>query len=194
MQGNVPPLGPGYVKGTVLPTTPNTQASGPPSFSTTAALPPIPGVAGAPGGALGENALLTSTVYHMGRIANPDINPKPVTMDGVRRNDEIHVYVARFFENGTVARCPGLVGKQLANGLKSPNERPRQLYEAYKIPDGSPNRLRIGAACVTWGGRSKAGDWVITEAEFRSWAPRDFDKSSPRKGGPSRIDPGRHNA
>ena len=88
-------------EGAVLPTT--TTPAGPPLFSTTAALPPIPGVNGAPGGALCENSLLTSMVYRVGRIANPDINPNPGTMEGVRRNGEIHV--RRAFSTTILWRC-----------------------------------------------------------------------------------------
>ena len=48
-------------------------------------------------------------VYNMDRMAHPDINPKPGTLYGIRRNGEIHVYVARFFDTNTVALCPGLL-------------------------------------------------------------------------------------
>ena len=65
-------------------------------FGATAAHAPIPGVGAGTGTALCDNDLLTSMVYHMDRMANPDINPKPGTLEGIRRNDEIHVYVARF--------------------------------------------------------------------------------------------------
>ena len=57
---------------------------------------PIPGANASVGTALSDNALLASMVYHIDRIANPDVNPKPGTLDGIRRNDEIHVFVARF--------------------------------------------------------------------------------------------------
>ena len=115
-------------------------------------------------------------VYQMDRLGNPDINPKPGTMDGIRRNDEIHVYLSRFFDNDAVSFCPGVVGKQLAAGLKTLNERLRPLYDAYRIPKGFPNRVSIGAACLTRGGMSKEDDWAVTEADFGSWVPRDCDK------------------
>ena len=89
-------------------------------FGTTAAQAPIPGVGVGTGTALSDNALLTSMVYHMGRIANPDINPKPGALECIRRNDEIRVYVARFFDRNTVSLCPGVVGKQLDTSLKPP--------------------------------------------------------------------------
>ena len=79
-------------------------------FGATPAQAPIPGVGVGTGAALSDNALLTSMVYHMVRIANPDINPKPGTLEGISRNDEIHVYVARFFDHSAVALCPGVVG------------------------------------------------------------------------------------
>ena len=170
-----PPPPPVVVQGRMVPpvlaapapsylfTSPNTQS-------------PIPGVVASSGGPLSDNALLTSMVYHIDRIANPDVNPKPGTLDGIRRNDEIHIFVARFFDNYTVTLCPGVVGKQLALGLKSLNERLRPLYELHKIPTGFSNRLCLGAACLTWGGRGKDEDWVLNESDFPSWTPSDFDK------------------
>ena len=151
-------------------------------FSTTPPSAPIPGVAASPGGALSETALLTSMVYHMDRIANPDVNPKPGTLDGIRRNDEIHVYVARGFDNFTVTLCPGVVGKQLAIGLKALNERLRPLYDLHQLPTGFSNRFCLGAACLTWGGRPKEDEWMISEADFPSWTPSEFDKFAPTAG------------
>ena len=108
-----PPHAPILANGTILPDNqPSVQVTGPGTFATTNPLPPIPGVCSAPGGPLSDSAFLTSMVYHMDRIANPDINANPCTLDGIRRNDEIHVYLARFFDNNTVALFPGVVGKQ----------------------------------------------------------------------------------
>ena len=89
---------------------------------------------------------------------------------------EIHVYVARYFGNHVVASGPGITGKALAHHLKSFNERLRPLYDAYKIPTGFPNRLCIGAACLTWGGRDTEDDHVLSESDFAAWAPNDFDR------------------
>ena len=97
---------------------------------------PIPRLGVGTGAALSDNSLLTSVVYHMDRIANPDINPKPGSIEGIRRDDEIHVYVARFFDRNAVALFPGVVGKQLATSLTSPNERLRPLYDAFMLTDG----------------------------------------------------------
>ena len=33
-----------------------------------------------------------------------------------------------------------------------------------------------GATCPTWGGRPRDEDWILTEAEFSSWTPSEFDK------------------
>ena len=128
---------------------------------------------------MADTALLTSMIYHMGRIASPDINAKPGALEGIRRNDAIHVYVAMFFDNRTVALRPGVFGIQLAMSLKPLNERLRPLYDAYRCPTGFSNRLCLRASCLTWGGRSKKDEWVATESEFCSWSPRDFDKLSP---------------
>ena len=110
-------------------------------FATPPTFAPIPGVLPSDGGTLSNNALLTSMVYHMDRLANPDVNPMPGTLDGIRRNDDIHVYVARFFDNYTVTLCPGVVGKSLALGLKALNERLRPLYDLHRIPSGFSNRF-----------------------------------------------------
>ena len=147
--GKVAPKEPILAKGTILPTLPPQVL--PTVFGTAEARAPIPGVGPSPSGPLNENALLTSTVCPMDRIANPDINPKPGTMGGSRRNDEIRVYASRFFDNNTVDLRPGVVGKQLATGLKPLNERIRPLYDAYRIPTGFSNSLPIGEACLTWG-------------------------------------------
>ena len=146
---------------------------------------PFPGVVGAPGDATIDTALLTSMVHHMDRLANPDISPKPGAMGCIRRNGEIHVCVARFLDHRAVALRPGADGEQPAACIKSLNERLRPLYDSYRLPSGFPNRVCLGAACSTWGGREKDGDWVITEAEFRSRAPHEFDKSTPPAGGAS---------
>ena len=106
---------------------------------------------GISGADLSDNALLTSMVSHMDRMANPDINPKPGTRDGIRRIDEIHVCVARFFDRNTVSLCPGVVGKQLPTSLESLNERLRPLYDDFLPPACFSNRVCIGASCSTWG-------------------------------------------
>ena len=64
----------------------------------------------APGSALSDNARPTSLVYNSDRIANPDKNRKPGTIEGIRRHDGIHVYAARFIDNNTVALFPGVAG------------------------------------------------------------------------------------
>ena len=120
-------------------------------FATANPQPPIPGLGGGPGAALRDNALPTSMVYHMDRLANPDINPKPGTIDAIRRTDEIHVYVARYFDHNTGSLCLGGVGKQLATSLKSLNERLWPVYYASRLPICFSNRVCIGDPCLTWG-------------------------------------------
>ena len=107
---------------------------------------------GAPSGKDGQNSILTSLVYRVDRIANPDTSTKPGTLENIRRNEEILVYVARFFDNNTVALCPGAHGNSLAVGLKSLNEKLRPLYDQYRISGGFSNRFCIAAACMYWGG------------------------------------------
>ena len=119
---------------------------------------------------------MCSVSYNIDRIANPEVAVKNATAEGIRIIGEIHVYFARFFDNRTVSLGPGINGKALAQRLKTLNERLRPLYEAYKIPTGVANRLSIGAASLSWGGRDREDDHVLSEADFVAWAPNDFDK------------------
>ena len=106
-------------------------------------------------GAQGEDALLSSMVYRIDRLANPDVVDKPGTMDSVKRMEEILVYVARFFDNYHVALRPGVVGKNLAQGLKAMNDSLRPLCEAYHIPTGFTNMICLGDAAFQRGGVGK---------------------------------------
>ena len=69
---------------------------------------PIPVPAGQqPSGDNSQNSILTALVYHVDRMANPETSTKAGAVENIRRNEEILVYVARFFDNNTVALCPG---------------------------------------------------------------------------------------
>ena len=129
-------------------------------------------------GAQTQDALLSSMVYHIDRLANPDVTAKPGTLEGVKRMEEILVFVARFFDNHHVALCPGVVGKNLAQGLKSLNDSLRPLYVNFHIPTGFTNRLCLGAAAFQWGGRDKEDDHVLGEQDFPTWTPYDLDNYS----------------
>ena len=142
-----------------------------------AAQNPIPGGTATPlAGGGSHTSLLTSLVYHVDRMANPDTSTKAGTLENVRRNEEILVYVARFFDNNTVALCPGAFGKQLSVGLKSLNEKLRPLYDQYRIPCGFSNRFCIASAFLYRGGRDKEEGYYLTESEFSTWPTRDFDR------------------
>lgn len=148
---------------------------------------PIPGYTTGLSQPLGNDSLTSSLVYNIDRMPNPEVVVKNGTIVGIRRIGEIHVYVARYFDNHMVALGPGFAGRPLAKHLKSPNERLRPLFEAYKIPTGLSNRLCIGAASLTWGGRDREDDRVLSESAFVTWTPRDFDKfAAPRRGPSSR--------
>ena len=126
---------------------------------------------------------MCSVAYNIDRIANPEVVVKNGAIGSIRRIDEIHVYVARYFDNHAVALGPGITGKALAQHLKSLNERLGPLFEAYRLPAGFPNRLCIIAACLSWGGRDREDDHVLSEADFAAWTPHDFDKFvAPRRG------------
>ena len=69
-----------------------------------------------------------------------------------------------------------MVGENLANTLKSSNDRLNPLCENYRIPVGFSNRLCLSAACLTWGGRDKEEEHYSTEDEFAAWTPRGFGR------------------
>ena len=73
----------------------------PPStpFYTSDALSPIP-LQG------DQYKFLSSRVYNIYRRVNPDKKTKPATLDGIRRNGEIWVYVARF---STIIKFPSFL-------------------------------------------------------------------------------------
>ena len=146
--------------------------SGASSFGTADALPPVADQ--------GEsNKWLASIGYNIDRLANPETQAKPGTLDSVKRNEEIWVFVARYFNNFHVSLCPGVVGKQLATGLKSLNDRLRPLYESIGLPNGFTNRVCLGAANFAWGGRTGDSDHVLSEQDFTSWTPHQFDSYIP---------------
>ena len=150
---------------------PTAPGVGPPPVSA-----PVPQLGVQAPAALGADSWMSSMAFNLDRMANPDIAIKNGTVESIRRIDEILMYVARFFDNHTVALGPGSTGKALAQNLKSPNERLRPLYEAYKIPAGFSNRLCVGTSCLSWGGRDREGDHVLSEADFAACAPSEFDK------------------
>ena len=179
--GSVPVV----VRGTAI-QPPETYASAnqPGLFPTTnpSSLNPIPGVPPGDGSSLSNIALLTSMVYHMDRLDNPDINPKPGTIDGIRRNDELHMFVARYFDNYTAALRPGVVGKQLAVGPKSLNGdlcpfTMLTYYLAVSLTGSlmAPNLL-LGAE-----GPMKTNGSLL-RLSFNHGPPSDFDKYPPLVG------------
>ena len=125
------------------------------------------------------NNFPTSLVYHMDKMANPDIIANPGDIEGIRRMGAIHVFVALFFENYAVSLCPGVTGKASDTGLKGLNGRLRPLYDAYRIPAGFSNSLYIAAASLPWGGREREDSRIAKEAEFRPWAHPEFGRYQP---------------
>lgn len=113
---------------------------------------PVTGGAPFPGNPPSQETLLSSMVYHLDKITNPDVAPKPGTLEGVRRMEEILAFGARFFDNHHVEMRPGAVGKNLAAGLKSMNDSLRPLYGNFHIPTGYTNRICLGAAAFQRGG------------------------------------------
>ena len=132
------------------------------------ALPPIPDHDD-------SNRLLAPIGYNMDRLDKPETQANPGTIGGIKRNEEIWVFFARYFDNFRVSFCPGVAGKQLAIGLKSLNDRLRPLYDHFGIPNGFSNRLCLGAASLTWGGRVGDPDYVLSEQDFLGWAPHHVD-------------------
>ena len=89
--------------------------------------------------------------------------------------EEILVYVARFFDNNHVAMCVGVVGKNLAIGMKALSDRLRPLYDSYLIPTGIANRICSGAASPQRGRRNKEEDHILSEQDIPTWAPYELD-------------------
>lgn len=141
------------------------------SFGVSDALPTIPDQNE-------SNKLLSSIVYSMDRLSNPDTSTKPGTLGALRGNEEIWVLVARFFNNYHVALFPGVKGKRLSAGLKSMNDRHMPLYEPLDLPCGFSGRFCLGAAALTWGCRPGDPDYVMGEQDVISWAPNQFDAYS----------------
>ena len=95
---------------------------------------------------------MTSILYNIDRMANPEASAKSGAIEGIRRMGEVHVFAARFPANRTVALGPGIAGKAHAKRLKTLNGRLRHRYDANKIPTGFSNRYCIGGSCHSWGG------------------------------------------
>lgn len=125
-----------------------------------------------PGG--GRNMITNATAHQMDRMANPDISAQPGALVGIRRMDEVHVYVDRFADNYTVALRPCLTGQEPPNGLMGLDERLWLVYETDRIPAGFSNRIRIAGAFCYWGGKGKEDDHMGTDSDY-GWAPNDFD-------------------
>ena len=83
----------------------------------------------------------------MGRLENPETQTRPVTLEGIERNGEIWVFIARYFNNYHAVLRPG---EQLAIGLEALNGRLRLLYDPMEFPCGFAIRFCIGAAALTW--------------------------------------------
>ena len=90
---------------------------------------------------LGRDAWMISLVYNIDRMANLEVTVKNGTADRIRTMDEILVYVARFFDNHTVALGPVVSGQSSDQNLKAQKEGARPLYEAYRILGGLSDRL-----------------------------------------------------
>ena len=98
-----------------------------------------------------SNKQLSSVVYNIDSWAYPDTLAKTGTLEGVKRNEDIWVFVAWFFAKFHVSLRPGVTGRKLAAGLKFLNDRLRPLYENLNIPCGFANRCCIGAASSNLG-------------------------------------------
>ena len=101
-----------------------------------------------------------------GSACQPRHQAKPGTIDMLKRNEEILVYVARFLDNRAVALCPGVTGKPLAIGQKALSEKLRPLYGQYRASCGFNNRFCIFAAWAELGGRDGDGAHYLTEEDF----------------------------
>lgn len=159
--------------------------------------PPVPGLAqGATSGMsqpLISESFMSSMDFNIGRIANPDVTVKNGAIESIRRIGEIHVCGARFFDSHAVHVGAGVTGKAIAQVLKSSNRMSMPRFEAYRIIDGFSNRLRIGAACLSWDGSDREDDRVLSEADFQQRRHAISINSLPLQHGRLRPRRSRHN-
>ena len=141
--------------------------------STPDAVSPIPG---APSGSDGQNSILTSLVYHVDRIANPDTSTKPGAIEIIRRNEEILVYVARFFDNNTVALCPGSPGRPWMWGSNPSTKNCDLCTISIVSPEVSATGFVLRPHACTGGGSDKEEEYYLAESDFPTWPTRDFDR------------------
>ena len=92
---------------------------------------------------------------------------------------EIRAPAARGYDTLPVALCPGVLGKKLASQLKALNAQLWKLYETLTLPVALPNKLRLAAAALSWGGLDNDPAWVLGEQDFPTWTPSDLDQYKP---------------
>ena len=67
------------------------------------------------------------------------------------------------------------------------DDRLRPLYDAIDITTGFNDRLRIGDAAILWGGRPTDPEYLLSEQDFTTWNPHQFDSYVPPWGLEFRI-------
>ena len=134
------------------------------------------GLHGAPGLGPYDANFQNAVCHHLDKLANPDVDTKHGTLEGIKRLGEIWVFCARGFDTLPVALCPGILGKHLAIQLKSLNTQLWELYQHLQIPIAFTNKICLGAATMSWGGLDSDPNWVLGEHDFPTWSPSDLDK------------------
>ena len=107
------------------------------------------------------------------------------------------MYLARGCDSFTVTMCPGLLGRDLFDGLRRAGDAARVLLTQVGFPVPISNRVAYGCAAGTWGGRDAdhvsphsltAADFPkCTEETFHNWLPPHDTKLEKRPGKPSTM-------
>ena len=141
-------------------------------------IPPQPNINPPLRPGLNDQAFQSTLRHRLDRLANPDSSSttKPGSSESIKRLGEIWIYCAMGFAALPVLLCPGIVGKQLALRLKSPNAKIWEIYEHTALPTAFANKLCLDASTLGRGGGPNDPQWAVGEQDFATWAPAEQDK------------------
>ena len=124
---------------------------------------------------------LTAAQEDVRRLQEDETKVGEGTMGALRGDARWWVYLARGCDEFRVDLCPGLLGKDLFDGLRRVGDAARALLTQVGFPVPISNRIAYGFAAGTWGGRDpdhlpshclSAADFPkCTEETFDNWIP-----------------------